>query len=43
MHYSLSTQIHDFNNLDYLATSALIRETVINSAFTKFGKDMTKC
>ena len=35
--------IHDLDVLDYLATSALIRETVINSAFTKFGKDMTKC
>ena len=43
MHQSLSTQIHDFNNLDYLATSALFLETVINSAFTKCGKDMAKC
>ena len=35
--------MHDFDNLDYLATSALFWETVINSAFTKCGKDMAKC
>ena len=42
-HWSLSTQIHDFHNLDYLANSALFWETVINSEFTKCGKDMAKC
>ena len=40
---SLPTQIYDSDVLDYLATSALYGETVLNSAFTKSGKDMTKC
>ena len=41
-HKSFPPQIHNLDVLDFSATSALFKETVINSAFTKFGKDMTK-